>query len=268
MNITKAQHIYLLDSPATSIYVGDCREILPQLSEESVDLIFADPPFNQNIDYDCWNDDMPRQDYLQFTRNWIEGCLRVLAPQGSIWINIPDYTAAEIVVHLKNRGLHMINWCIWHFRFGQCCNSRFIRSKTHVLYFVKQPYRRIWNPDQIRVPSDRACIYNDSRTRGTKTPGLRVPLDVWYGPGFGRVQGNNKERRIEHQNQIPEKNIERIIRACSNKGDTILDPFLGSGTTCTVARALHRRSIGIDVSKHYAESAFERVKEGSVRLIT
>ena len=246
--------------------MGDCREILPQLENESVDLIFADPPFNQGINYDNWKDDMSQEDYLQFTHNWIDACLGVLAPRGSIWVNVPDNIAAEVVVHLKSKGLYMINWCIWHFRFGQWRNTNFIVSKAHVLYFVKDPENRIWNPDQILEASDRASIYNDSRTTKTQTPGQRVPLDVWYGKNLGQIQGNNKERRANHSNQIPEVYMERIIRACSNEEDMVLDPFLGSGTTCTVARALNRRSIGIECSEAYAKSAFDRVQEGPVRV--
>jgi len=257
---------YHLDDPATDIYVGDNREVLAQIPDGSVDLVFADPPFNWDVNYGVWKDDMPRDDYLKFTREWIDACLRVLAPHGSIWINIPDDTAAEIVVHLKERKMAMINWCIWHFRFGQCRNANFIVSKVHVLYFAKNPTSRIWNPDAILEPSDRATMYADARTRNTQTPGLRVPLDVWYGPYWGRVQGNNKERRANHENQIPEVYMDRVIRACSREDSLVLDPFLGSGTTCTMARALGRRSIGIEVSPTIAKSAFDRVKRGPVRL--
>ena len=262
----KIKSTYHLDKPVTDIYVGDCREILPQLEKVSVELIFADPPFNQRVKYDNWNDNMTQDEYLQFNRNWIDACIRVLAPNGSIWTNVPDNIAAEIVVHLKNRGLHLVNWCIWHFRFGQCCNVKFIVSKSHVLYFTREPENRIWNPDQILEASDRASTYNDSRTTKTRTPGRRVPLDVWYGPNWGRIQGNNKERRANHRNQIPEVYMERIIRACSNERDVVLDPFLGSGTTCTVARALKRCSIGIECSRAYARSAFERIQKGPVRV--
>jgi len=257
---------YHLGHPATDIYVGDNRDILPQIREASADLIFADPPFNWDVKYGKWHDNMSREGYLKFSYEWLEACLRVLAPHGSIWINIPDDTAAEIVVYLKNKRLTMMNWCIWHFRFGQCRNSNFIVSKVHVLYFVKDPSDRIWNPDQVLEPSDRATTYADARTRRTQTPGLRVPLDVWYGQYWGRIQGNNKERRANHENQIPEVYMERIIRACSRKDSLVLDPFLGSGTTCTVARALGRRSIGIEYSETIAKSAFERIEDGPVRL--
>jgi site-specific DNA-methyltransferase (adenine-specific) len=261
-----AKPTYRLEDPATEIYVGDCREHLAALPEKSVDLIFADPPFNWDVPYGEWDDDRPREEYLSFTHQWLDGCLRVLAPEGSLWVNIPDDTAAEIVVHLKSRGLAMINWCIWHFRFGQHRTGNFIVSKVHALYFARHRENRVWNPNAVLEPSDRAAIYDDPRTKATKQPGLRVPLDVWYGPLWGRIQGNNKERRKNHQNQIPEVYLERVIRACSKEGQLVLDPFLGSGTTCTVTRALQRRSIGIEYSKKNAASAFKRIQDGPVRL--
>jgi DNA modification methylase len=95
---------------------------------------------------------------------------------------------------------------------------------------------------------------------------MRAPMDVWYGKYWGRVQGNNKERRDQHHNQIPEVYLERVIRACSNEGSLVLDPFLGSGTTSTVARAWNRRSIGIEYSKTNAKNAWERItKIGMLR---
>jgi site-specific DNA-methyltransferase (adenine-specific) len=259
---------YQASTPDTRIYIGDCRDLLANLPDRgAVDLIFADPPFNWDVPYDEWHDGMPRAEYERFTFDWLDACVDALAPHGSLWVNIPDDTAAEAVVHLKRRGLTMINWCIWHFRFGQHRDSSFILSKVHVLYFARDPENRIWNPDQILEPSDRASVYFDSRTMAKGTnKGLRVPMDVWYGQYWGRIQGNNKERRHQHHNQIPEVYLERVIQACSNEGDLVLDPFLGSGTTGTVARAIGRRSIGIEFSPVHAESAWERItKVGMIR---
>ncbi len=261
-----AKPTFRLDDPSTEVYVGDCREILRMLPERSVDLIFADPPFNWDVPYGEWDDARPRQEYITFTHEWLDACIRVLSDRGSFWVNIPDDTAAEIVMHLKKSGLVMINWCIWHFRFGQHRVGNFIVSKVHALYFARDREKRVWNPNAILEPSDRAAIYDDARTRHTRQPGLRVPLDVWYGANWGRIQGNNRERRRNHQNQIPEVYLERVIRACSNEGQLVLDPFLGSGTTSTVARALGRRSIGIEYSNRNAESAFERIQAGPIRL--
>lgn len=260
------QPTYCLQDPKTAVYVGDCRQILAQLPRRSVDLIFADPPFNWAVPYGEWNDDQPRWQYLAFTREWLDACLRVLGDRGSLWVNIADDTAAEVVLHLKQRGLVLINWCIWHFRFGQCTSAKFIVSKVHALYFARDHARRIWNADAVLEPSDRAAVYGDPRTQQTRRPGMRAPLDVWYGPHWGRVQGNNRERRHGHENQLPEVYLQRVIRACSNAGQLVLDPFLGSGTTCTVARALQRRSIGIELSWRHAASACRRIQAGTVRV--
>jgi len=256
------------ETPNTRLYVGDCREILPMLPDKGqVDLVFADPPFNWDVPYDGWEDSMPRPDFERFTFDWIDACIDVLSPTGAIWVSIPDDTAAEVVMHLKRRGLTMINWCVWHFRFGQHREGSFIMSKVHALYFVKDPMNRIWNPDAVLEQSDRATIYNDKRTlTKEKNKGMRVPMDVWYGKYWGRVQGNNKERRHGHHNQNPEVYVERIILACSNEGDLVLDPFAGSGTTSTVAREHNRRSISIEHSPINAESAWERIsKIGMIR---
>ena len=249
--------------PDTRLYIGDCRDVIPNLPDHGeVDLVFADPPFNWDVPYDEWSDGMPRAEYERFTFDWLDACVDALAPHGSIWVNIPDDTAAEIVMHLKRRGLTMINWCAWHFRFGQHRESSFIMSKVHALYFAKDADNRIWNPDSILEQSDRASIYNDARTQAKdRNAGMRVPMDVWYGPYWGRVQGNNKERRSQHHNQIPEVYLERIILACSNEGGLVLDPFCGSGTTSTVAKAWNRRSITTEFGTGNAESAWERISE-------
>ena len=158
---------------------------------------------------------------------------------------------------------------IWHFRFGQCNDSNFIRSHENWVYFVKDPNNFRWNPAGILVDSDRATKYGDKRTKTTKTPGKRVPFDVFGIPSdgkfWGRVQGNNAERRPNHKNQLPEVYLARVIKALSNPGDLVLDPFAGSGTTATVARALGRRCITIEFDSDNVASAFERIQQGPVR---
>ncbi|MDX2131066.1 MAG: DNA methyltransferase [Planctomycetota bacterium] len=262
----------------TRVYVGDCRERLPDVPEVSrgeVDLVFADPPFNWNRAYDKWHDAMPEDDYLAFTFEWLRLCVKALRPGGALWVNIPDDWAAEIVCFLKGRlhekppaPLTMQNWCVWHYRFGQNTTSRFINSKVHALYFTKDGGERTWNRDKILEPSDRASTYNDPRTltkRDGMPAGLRVPMDVWYGRHWGRIQGNNKERRPQHDNQLPEVYLSRVVLATSNEGGLVMDPFLGSGTTGVIAHALGRRFIGCEFSKENAERAFARIQEGPIR---
>lgn len=254
------------------IYVGDCRQILPGIPEcvkGKLDVVFADPPFNWNRAYDEWDDAMHHDEYLEFTYAWLDLCHAALRPGGAMWINIPDDWAAEIVVHLKRkRHMPLVNWCIWHYRFGQNTTTRFINSKVHALYFVKPGGTYTWNADDVLEQSDRRAIYFDPRTENKNDgmpAGMRVPMDVWYGRYWGRVQGNSKERRGYHDNQLPEVYLARVIRATSNRGDLVLDPFLGSGTTGVVAHALGRRFIGVEYSEKNAASAAQRMKDGPVR---
>jgi site-specific DNA-methyltransferase (adenine-specific) len=258
------------------VWVGDCREVLSKLPEirgAKLDMVFADPPFNWNRAYDKWDDAMDDRAYLDFTCEWLDLCIVGLRPGGQMWVNIPDDWAAEIALHLKARKLFMNNWCVWHYRFGQNTTARFINSKVHALNFVKpgtlSPAHKVtWNPHEVLEISDRAAIYGDKRTLSKEDgmpPGHRVPMDVWYGPFMGRVQGNNKERRGYHDNQLPEAYLERVIRSTTNPGDLVLDPFLGSGTTGVMALALGRRFIGTEFSEKNATSACERMRAGPVR---
>ncbi|MBM4107355.1 MAG: site-specific DNA-methyltransferase [Phycisphaerae bacterium] len=280
---THARHPPLIlgggERPRAEVRIGDCRgelrDWMPSI-EGRVDLVFADPPFNWNRAYDRWHDDLPEREYLDFTFDWLDLCVRALRPGGALWVNIPDDWAAEIVAYLKGRFherrppamMAMANWCIWHYRFGQNTKVRFINSKVHALYFIKAGGRHTWNAAPVLELSDRAAIYFDPRTESKKDgmpPRMRVPMDVWYGQYWGRIQGNNKERRSDHDNQLPEVYLERVVLACSDAGGLVLDPFLGSGTTGVVAHALGRRFIGVEFSPENAERAFDRIRAGPTR---
>ncbi|MEY2716349.1 MAG: adenine methyltransferase YhdJ [Planctomycetota bacterium] len=256
-----AEPRFRLGDPDTRLFVGDCRDVLPNLAEQGeADLVFADPPFNWDVPYGSWNDGMTREAYERFTFDWLDACVETLSPRGSLWVNIPDDTAAEVVMHLKRRGLHMVNWCIWHFRFGQYRRGRFLTSKAHALYFVRDTVRRIWNPGPILEPSDRSVVYRDKRSKAKPGGrGMRIPMDVWYGPFLGRVHGKSLERRHAHQNQLPEAYLERVLLACTRPDSLVVDPFAGSGTCGTVARAYGRRSISIELSPEAGEHAWDRI---------
>ena len=236
-----------------TIYCGDALELLPKWSAGGVDLIFADPPYNIGYVYDKYHDDLPDEQYVAWSRDWIAACQRVLTPTGSFYIAIGDDFAAQVRLLGKELGLHLRNWIIWHYTFGQNMKSKFCRAHTHILYFSKHPREFTFNDRALRFPSARHTEYQDLRAN----PRGRVPDDVW--DEFPRVCGTFKERDGFHGCQMPEALLMRIILASSNPGDIVLDPFVGSGTTPAVAKRLGRQYVGIDISPEYVRRTRQRL---------
>lgn len=233
---------------------GDCIELMATLPEASVDLIFADPPFNIGITYaSAFHDSRPDRVYVAWSRQWIAQAVRLLKPTGSLYIAIGDEYVADIRVILRDFPVHFRNWIIWYYTFGQHARKKFNRSHAHILYFVNHPREFTFNSESIRVPSARQLVYNDRRAN----PKGKLPDDVWT---FSRVCGTFKERLGNHPCQMPESLLERIILASSNPGDLVLDPFAGTGTTLTAAKSLDRRFLGIELSEEYCRAIRQRLQ--------
>jgi len=237
------------------IYLGDCVSLLNEWPAGWADLIFADPPYNIGYEYDVYDDRQPYERYVRWTRQWMEACRRALKPEGSFYIAIGDEYAAEVRMLGREIGLHLRNWIIWHYSFGQNNRKKFCRSHTHIFYFVVNPKKFVFNDRQIRFPSARHTVYSDRRGH----PLGRLPDDTW--DEFPRVCGTFKERAGWCRCQMPEALLARIIRASSNEGQVVLDPFAGSGTTLAVAAKLGRRFVGIDISPNYVNYCRSRVAE-------
>lgn len=246
----------LLTHGRTEIYNTDAIHFMESIIEEP-DLVFCDPPFNIGEGYEH-GDSRPQTEFMQ----WLHDLCRSMHGR-SVWFNLPDSLAADVVVWMRSFGWKLENWCIWHYRFGQCQKRRFINSKAHALWFSKG--FPIVHPEHALVPSLRASQYGDDRTIFSETPGERMDLDVWgFEKFWGRVQGNNRERRAGHPNQLPELYLERIIRVCSDR--LVADPCGGSGTTAVVGEALGRKVLTNDLSEKCCRSIFERLQDGAVRV--
>jgi site-specific DNA-methyltransferase (adenine-specific) len=248
---------------ANYLYHGDCIEGLSRLEPGSVDLVFADPPFNIGYEYDVYDDRRETEHYLSWTKRWGEAVRRVLKPTGAFWLAIGDEYAAELKLLFQNElGFTCRSWVIWYYTFGVHCTKKFSRSHAHLFYFLRDPKQFTFNSSAIKVPSARQLVYADSRAdangrvpddtwilRPQDLPeGFQPDEDMWY---FPRVCGTYKERKRWHGCQMPEQLLGRIIRACSNPGELVLDPFAGSGTTLVVAKKLGRQWIGFEVSENY-----------------
>jgi site-specific DNA-methyltransferase (adenine-specific) len=235
------------------IICGDCIKVLSKARGPFADLIFADPPFNIGYKYDKYNDEVAGDKYIVWTREWMTACKRVLKPAGSFYIAIGDDYAANVKVIADQIGLIMRNWIIWHYTFGQQTKDKFARAHTHIFYFVNDEKNFTFNDDIVRIISDRQKIYKDSRAN----PSGKMPDDVW--DEYPRICGTFDER-TNFPCQMPESLLARIIRASSNEGDWVLDPFSGSGTTIVVAHKLKRKYTGVELSKEYVKGTLERLK--------
>ncbi len=236
------------------IYQGDCLEVMSGFPGESVDLIFADPPFNIGIQYDKTDDKKEYQDYVAWSEEWIGAATRLLKKNGSFYVAIGDEYAAEIRMIGRKKNLVLRNWIIWHYTFGQNQRKKFSRAHTHIFYWVADKQEFTFNTDAVRVPSARQTVYADKRAH----PRGRVPDDVW---AFSRICGTFKERIGDHPCQMPEALLDRIILASSREGDLVLDPFCGTGTTLATAQRLGRDYIGIDISPNYCEISRGRLQQ-------
>lgn len=254
------------------IHHGDCIEGLKSVPGGSVDLVFADPPFNIGFTYDQYDDRLEEDQYLAWSRSWMAEVHRVLADHGAFWLAIGDEYAAELKIEAKKLGFATRSWVIWYYTFGVNCKRKFTRSHAHLFHFVKNEDNFVFNADdpQLRVPSARQLVYNDRRAnakgrlpddtwilRPQDLPeGFSADEDTWY---FPRVAGTFKERAGFHGCQMPEQLIGRIIRACSNPGDTVLDPFSGSSTTVAVAKKMDRQFFSFELSEDYVRLGAERL---------
>jgi site-specific DNA-methyltransferase (adenine-specific) len=255
-----------------TIHCKDCIEGLNELHSQSVDLAFADPPFNIGYEYDVYDDSQDYERYLHWTRQWMAAVCQILKPTGSFWAAIGDEYAAEMkLIAQRDLELTCRSWVVWYYTFGVNCTKKFSRSHAHLFHFVKDPKKFTFNDTAIRVPSARQMVYADGRAkpegrlpddtwilRPQDLDGFKPDEDTWY---FPRVAGTFKERAGFHGCQMPEQLLGRIIRLSSNPGDLVLDPFAGSGTTLAVAKKLGRRWIGFEISEKYAQKARDRINK-------
>jgi len=164
-------------SALAKIHHGDCIAGMNALPAGSVDLVFADPPFNIGYDYDVYHDKKEYEHYLAWSRDWIGAVHRVLKPDGTFWLAIGDEYAAELKIESQKLGFHTRGWVIWYYTFGVNCKTKFSRSHAHLFHFVKDPKKFAFRADELenRIPSARLLVYGDSRGN----PKGRLADDTW-----------------------------------------------------------------------------------------
>ena len=251
------------------IYKGDCIDVLDEkVDKNSIDLIFADPPYNLSGNGLKWKgnktggdwhmvneewDKMTEPEYLQFTRKWLDACSRVLKGKGSIYVACSYHNIAEVMIVLKQLGFKINNIITWHKTNAMPNMTKrvFTHSTEFVVWAVKGSG---WTFNYERIKE----INPDKQKDGSP----KQMRDSWGMPlvqGKERLRG--KDGRALHPTQKPEEMLKRIILASSDKGDIVLDTFLGSGTTTYVAKKYGRYWIGIEKNKEYVRIATRRMQE-------
>lgn len=239
-----------MDKRRLDIICGDALEKMKDIEDESIDLIVTDPPYNLNKDYGKSKDNLEFNDYLEFSRSWLKEAKRVLKKDGTIYIFMGMRYISYIYEILEQElGMYFNSWITWHYTQGIGKTKGFSPRHDDILMFTKNEKKYTFNLDDIRIPQKFYRSVNNMRGAN--------PGNVW---SFSHMHYCNKNRQ-QHPTQKPEGLYERMILASSNVGDTILDPFLGSGTCIRVAQELDRNCIGIELNQDYVEMARERLNE-------
>lgn len=245
---------------------GDCRELIKQIPNESVNLVITSPPYNIGKPYGKYKDKIPLDKWEELIDDVTKEVYRILTPDGSFFLNlspVPLGSNKEIVPLpfigyqiFKDNGFYLRNMITWTFNNMQNCTNRLSGRYENILWGVKDINNYVFNLDDIRIPY---ISQNDKRLEGGKG---RNPTDIWY---FNRVNNMTKKKlNLSHPTIYPLPMIERIIKMSSNYGDTILDPFLGSGTSLVAAKKLGRNGIGFELDESYSNEIAMRLENEGV----
>ncbi|MCC6446929.1 MAG: site-specific DNA-methyltransferase [Armatimonadetes bacterium] len=253
--------------PNGELWVGDAAAWLKTLAAGSVDLIFADPPYN--IKKAEWDTFESQQAYVDWSLLWIEQAARVLKPAGTLYI----CGFSEILADLKlpaSRFFKGCRWLVWHYKNKANLGSDWGRSHESILHFRKSR-DFVLNIDAVRIPygdhtlkypehpQAESSQYGKGQSRGRlwqPHPDGAKPRDVLEIP----TTCNGMHEKTPHPTQKPEELLRKIVLASSHKSDTVADPFSGSGTTLVVAEQLKRKWQGCDTSAEYCRWAAERIE--------
>ena len=248
--------------PLNSILAGDCIEVMNALPENSVDLIFADPPYNlqlkgdlhrpDNSKVDAVDDDWDQFDsfraYDEFTTDWLKAARRILKPNGAIWVIGSYHNIFRVGASLQNQGYWILNDVVWrksnpmpNFR-----GKRFTNAHETMIWASKsEGAKYTFNYEALKALNDGVQMRSD-----------------WVLPictGHERLKDENGDKA--HPTQKPESLLHRVLVGSTNPGDVILDPFFGTGTTGAVAKMLGRNFIGIEREEAYRKVAGKRISK-------
>lgn len=229
-----------------TLYNEDSLNLMKTFKSESFDLIFADPPFNLNKEYESKiNDYIDKDKYLKWTYKWLEECVRLLKPGGSIFVwNLPKWNI--YIANYLGKFLDFRNWIAVDMKYGLPIKNRLYPAHYSLLYFVKGPRPNTFNNERIPLDVCNTCGHELKDYGGYKNKmnpkGVNLS-DVWH----DIYPVRHKKYKNRKSNELPIKLLDRIISMSTQEGDTVFDPFGGSGTTYVVAEILHRKWVGSEI---------------------
>ncbi len=243
------------------IICGDVIQVLSeQITDNSIDLIFADPPYNIGKNFNGRKDSWPSEEaYLEWCYSWLDLCIKKLKPNGSFYVMTATQNMPFFDIYLRKR-LIILSRIVWYY------DSSGVQAKNYygslyepILFCVKDKANYTFNAADVLVEAKTGAqrkLIDYRKAIPTVYNAQKVPGNVWELP---RVRFKMPEYE-EHPTQKPVALLERIIRASSNVGDTILDPFAGTFTTSFVAKQLGRKSIGIEIEEAYVKIGAHRLE--------
>ena len=254
----------VLQTAGGALYEGDCLDILPHIADESVDTVFADPPFNLAKKYGKKvNDDRPNGEYVRWCKRWLDECVRIVKPGGAIFVyNLPKWNVL-IGAHLAEGGLDFRHWIAVNIKLSLPIPGRLYPSHYSLLYYTKgkpNTFKKIRTP----IETCRHCggeLKDYGGHRGAMNPNGVNLTDVWN--DITPVRHWKFKSRKRSANQLSTKTLERVVNLSTEEGDIVIDPFGGSGTTFDVCERLNRHWIGIEMES--CDVIIERLQNGDLR---
>jgi DNA modification methylase len=235
----------------------DCLKLLKDLDDNSIDLVVVDPPYFEIVKNDWDNQWKSEQEYLEWCKEWTKECFRVLKPGRCfyVWGTTKTDTFLKYKLEVLNNidNAHYHNWIIWSYDWGGRTKKTFARKHEDLLMYSKGK-DFTFNADDVRIPYK---VKTNVRKGATNNPLGKIPTDVWE----KNNHTTSKEYCGWHPTQKPISLLERVIKANTNEGDTVLDVFSGSGSTAIASKRTNRNFIGCELDKEYFTKSLERIEK-------
>ena len=265
MSLTQVNANRLKDLSETTdkVIEGDAIEIMRRIPDDSIDMTFADPPFNLKKSYEYYEDDKEVHQYLAWCKEWIHEMVRITRPTGSIFVhNIPKWLT--FFASYLNQEAHFKHWIAWD-AMGAPLGKTLLPNHYGILWYVKSKEFKFYDvrSPHLRCRECKAFIKDYGGKKDQIHPFGTLVSDVWT--DIHRIRHN--VRRDEHPCQLPEPLLERLILMATDERDIILDPFVGTGTTAIAAKRLGRKYIGIDICPKYVEMSNKKLQNVAPTMI-